>query len=464
MVSDIERANELILSPSENLNTEVKSWIDPRTPEGQAKIVTGISAIYNRNGGYFIIGLDNKSLKPDSYPFDRVFNEIFHQDIIQALLSKHCAPSIPIEIVYTGNFHNCPLVIFVPAGVKVPASIKKGLQNSGGKPIFQTDEIYFRTLNANGTASTAKLSSKDLPDLLEICFNNREADVARFLRRNFTPEAIASLLGNIVAPKSVPDHKEMVFSVLDNGMKRLELRLTSQPLSPKTEYLRSAFSMSVGLSLTPQKNGELPTRGFMNLIRSSNPNLTGWPIWLDSTNFHDKAAQPRVLENAWETYISGGSFGRDGLEFQVFDPRGNFFLHRVMQEDISDNVARGTVVDPVLITYRVAETIIVGLAFARALGWQEDDMASFAFRFNGASGRHISGWASPERFFSFAGYGKSETNTCDSFTEVPVGTAPASIAHYVKSIVAPLLVLFGGFSISDGLFEDCVTRLIERRM
>ena len=45
------------------------------------------------------------------------------------------------------------------------------------------------------------------------------------------------------------------------------------------------------------------TQDFLNLLNSSNPRYTGWPVWLDSRNFSDESARPHVFENAWEALI-----------------------------------------------------------------------------------------------------------------------------------------------------------------
>ena len=61
---DRNRINELLAHPSEGLNVEIKNWISPGEPEGEAKIVRAALGLRNRNGGYLIIGFDDKSLLP----------------------------------------------------------------------------------------------------------------------------------------------------------------------------------------------------------------------------------------------------------------------------------------------------------------------------------------------------------------------------------------------------------------
>ncbi len=85
---DQKRIDDLVLNPAEGLNVEVKRWIDPTTPEGQAKVVKAALALRNRNGGYFVVGFDDATLQPDvgnSPPDPRA---VWHLDDIQGLVSR----------------------------------------------------------------------------------------------------------------------------------------------------------------------------------------------------------------------------------------------------------------------------------------------------------------------------------------------------------------------------------------
>src|SRR5690242_6442381 len=76
----------LVDRPGETLQIEIKQWIDPATSEGAAKIVKGAFALYNRNGGYLIIGFNDKTLEPDTENAPADVQAVFHQDIIQGLV------------------------------------------------------------------------------------------------------------------------------------------------------------------------------------------------------------------------------------------------------------------------------------------------------------------------------------------------------------------------------------------
>jgi hypothetical protein len=65
MNADQSRIDELLARLSESLTVEVKRWVSTDEPQGLSKIVRGALALRNRNGGYFVIGFDDKTLQPD---------------------------------------------------------------------------------------------------------------------------------------------------------------------------------------------------------------------------------------------------------------------------------------------------------------------------------------------------------------------------------------------------------------
>jgi predicted HTH transcriptional regulator len=93
---DQARLNELIANPAEGLNVEIKRWLDPDQPEGIAKIVRAALSIRNRNGGYLIIGFDDKTLQPDIVGAPKEVRASFHLDKMQRLISDFA--SEPFEI------------------------------------------------------------------------------------------------------------------------------------------------------------------------------------------------------------------------------------------------------------------------------------------------------------------------------------------------------------------------------
>src|ERR1700741_2959705 len=88
----------LVANPSEGLNDEVKTWIDPSTNAGAAKIIKAAFALRNRDGGHLLIGFDNKSMKPALSGRPPDVRTDFHVDVIQGLISKCASDSFEIAV------------------------------------------------------------------------------------------------------------------------------------------------------------------------------------------------------------------------------------------------------------------------------------------------------------------------------------------------------------------------------
>jgi predicted HTH transcriptional regulator len=94
---DQNRVDQRVATPSESLNVEVKSWIDPATPEDQVKIVKAVLALRNRDGGELVIGFNDVTMQPEQEGVPVKPTEAFHPDVVQALISKYASEHFEIR-------------------------------------------------------------------------------------------------------------------------------------------------------------------------------------------------------------------------------------------------------------------------------------------------------------------------------------------------------------------------------
>lgn len=210
----------LLSRPTEGLNVEIKTWFDPRQPEGVRILIRAVFAIRNRNGGFLVVGINDKSLKPDKYSFADPVEVLFHIDVIQAKISKYASQAFEVTVFlrdYGGQLHP---IIAVPEGVKVPTLVSADLKGDDGKKLLAYGDLYFRTLNSNGTPSTAIASPRDYVDILDICFENRETDIGRFLRRHLGSDDLYKYLDIKagISGATVPTYREQAKAVMDEGL------------------------------------------------------------------------------------------------------------------------------------------------------------------------------------------------------------------------------------------------------
>lgn len=463
------RADEIVARPVESLNVELKTWLDLNDDAHAAKLVKALFALRNRNGGYLVIGFDDATLQPDPYTLTRPLEEVYHHDEVQAKVSRYAHETFEIMVRYGRRDGNSYPVISVPEGVRTPVAVKSDLAGSTpGTMLLRRGDIYFRTLQSNGTPSSAKVMPADLADLMEICFDNREADIGRFFRRQLGVggvDALRAMLGAPPARTEAEQLKARAQALIVRGDTAFDAALAAAPPPEGKVHRIDGLTMRVGMVAAPPHQDALPTNEFMSRVQAANPQYTGWPAWLDARGFSQAKDRARVEGDAWVTLIQGGDMGsRERLEYMLYDPKGEFFVRRLMQDDTADQVTPGTVLDPVLMLYRVTEFIAAGIAVLRGAGWSEQDRAGFAFSWSGLSGRRIASWANPMRFFGVGEGYESLTPGAVSYVEVSLDTPHLALAPAVEKAVAPLFAAFNGYQPPSALVEDAVRALIERKL
>jgi len=469
-MADDDQIASLVLRPGESLAVELKTWIDPRTPEGVNKFVRAMFALRNRNGGFLLIGFDDTTSAPDPYSHSEPVEEVFHIDNIQPLIFKYSSQPFGVEVHFRERDGQTHPVIQIPAGVQVPVIVKSDLKLNGANLLAVRDH-YFRTLRTNGKVSSAPIQPGDWPEQMSICFNNREADIGEFFRRQLAHsdvETLSSVLRSVLGVEMQKDEKEptikdKTFQMMEEAQDLFWQAIRERQDKELIELVSSRLTMQVSLVLEPQRPDEIPTHDFLNILASANPQYTGWPIWSDSRTFTDAAHRPVVNAGAWQALIVSLHGWSSHVDFMRLDPRGRFYLRRLMQDDMTDKVTPGTVLDVMLMVFRVAETLAVGVSFAKAAGWNDEDTAGFGFCWSALKGRQLSSWADPDLWMG-TGNGRSVTSEIKSFVGVRVGTPHTALAPYVLQAVRPLFAVFDGFEASRDLVETSVKKLVERRM
>jgi hypothetical protein len=301
---------------------------------------------------------------------------------------------------------------------------------------------------------------------MEICFDNREADIGRFIRRHLS--GISSDQVNVLATaitgniKPEISNQDSLEKYLQESEQRYEETLKDKKIGNVPEH----GSWEVGLIVlgdTPTQH--TTTQNFLNLLSSNNPNYTGWPVWLDSRPFADDY-HPRVVKGVWEALlINLKSSWRKYIDFMRLDPKGKFFLLRALEDDIGRDYPQAfTVLDFSLAIIRTAEAIAVGIAFAKSMGYSSDTTTlAFAFKWTKLKDRKLSSGDRnnfsldiPDRYFA-------SDPKIDSFIDVPLETPLSALSQYVHQVTRPLFEAFNGYTVSRDIVEDIIRSLIERK-
>jgi hypothetical protein len=452
----------LVANPSENLSVEIKQWIDPRTDHGIAKIAKGVLALRNQDGGFLIIGFNDKTLQPDP---QRLANpsDLFHPDVIQGIVSKYASDTFEIGVGWSVRDGEEYPVIVVPSHLTVPVVAKSDLKD-GTRLLIRESAVYVRTLHSNGTISSAEARSRDWPELMERCFSNREADIGRFIRRHLSGVGSASLIDLIGQhAKPTPTLRDRAEKLIDDGEVRYREAIKDRKHDADQQKLADSSGFwSVGLVIDPPHADALPDQDFASIIGASNPQLSGWPVWLDARFSGDAANREKRKDNALEYLVITHGWSNQ-IDFARLDPIGEFFLHRIHQDDgIPSKVEPGTAIDPLVVMWRVAEAMAVGIAFAKGLGWDpQETRLGFAFRWHNLAGRHLMVWSKPF-YFDHLGGGIAADNQVGSFVEFSLDTPPAALPQFVEEVTRKLFIAFNGATVHKNMVELAVKQLLER--
>ena len=240
-------------------------------------------------------------------------------------------------------------------------------------------------------------------------------------------------------------------------------RLNDEISAAKEVSLADALSWSIALVIDPPQTARVPDQVFLTTLASANPQYTGWPVWLDSRGFTDRRNAPIIKDKAWEALVVSAQGWSAHLDFSRLDPRGDFFLRRVLQDDLTEKIKPNSALDPILVLIRVSEAIAVGLAFARALGWKEDTTRlGFAFRWTKLSGARTHFLGKSDTHVS-EGY-QAHDNEVVTFTELSLDTPASAIAPIVEQATQDLFAIFNGYKMPTEAVEEWTRRLVERRL
>ncbi|MBR0687827.1 putative DNA binding domain-containing protein [Bradyrhizobium manausense] len=467
MIFDENQIDALVARPGETLNVEIKQWFDPKAPEGKQKIVRAAFALYNRNGGYLLVGFKDKTLQPDTEGALENVRVTYHQDAIQQLISHYASDPFEVQVAFAERDQHTYPVIVIAQGVRVPVAVKRDLDHpDSGKRLLKVGDVYFRTLNASGSPSSSVARPEDWRDILDICFDNREADIGRFLRRHLAgtgaSQFLTALQGGAAAPEDLLRNR--CAEMLKRGSSAFERAATERGLSEQEAPLAERLTWEIALIIDPPKTAVLPDKEFLATFAASNPRYTAWPIWLDARLMTDERSRPVVRTGGWEALIVAVNTEiAHRFEFFRLEPTGQFYLRRILQDDaVPQRVPPGERLDPVLMVYRMTEAVAVGIAIAQGLKWPDSATLGFMFRWRNLKGRRLDSWSNPAIYVP--GGGPAQQDEVSTFISFPLWNRSSTIPDLVKAATEELFVAFDGTSLPRETYEEQARRVLERRL
>lgn len=465
-----EKLHQLVHQAKEGLDVELKQWIDPERPEGIAKIAKATMALRNNDGGHLIVGIrDDGTPETSGVPTD--VRAKYHVDVIQGIVGKYASSPFAIRVDFVDRDGQEFPVVTVPSGIQSPVAAKADLPDpAGGKPLVRDHAVYVRSISSNNTVSSSEARRGDWERLVSLCFDNREADIARFVRRHLAgvlnPSVFQTLFSSREAVALVRDSRVRATELLAEGFRRFQETSKARGMTLPNIGFRE-FAVTIDGDV-PER---LPTTGLLQQLDVIMPRHSGWSPWVVLLGSNDPVVRPYVVDGAWETFLSFPNDGLFGptLDYWRLHPKGELYHLRGLEDDFASQRRPGggppprTQLDFLIQISRVAEAISVALAITRELGCDiQRTNITLGVRWQGIQGRQLTSWVEPMRIYRSRG--PSVQNDLTTAVTIPLDTSPAGIATYVESVIKELFAVFGGSEINSSVIEGIVTDTISRRM
>lgn len=448
-----DELQELLRNPREDMDIELKQWMDPTEPAVKAKLAKELIALRNHGGGYLVIGF--KDTHPAVSDPARPANlEQFDTDTFNNIIKKyaeptfHCASYVVAHPV-TGETY--PVVV-VPGGAKVPVRCKADSPD-GGKSI-KIDTYYIRR---PGPESNSPQTAAEWDAFLEKCLLNRKEELFLKLTTLFG----AGRLGITGLSEAEPAHP---FTALrkfrDDAVARLE-ELQSTKLNPgdpaRFEQGRYVLSARIVGDLKQVSLSEM--RELLNSIKR----YTGWsPMYV----FSRPELAPYVMgDDLIECWLAKDE-ARDTAhaDFWRVSAGGLVTLIRGYSEDSPDVAGKsgapevGKGIELTLPPWRIAE-------FALRVKELGEGICTGPFRlqlivqWEGIEGRKLFSFRQQRSIFEE--YVAHEPKFLAE-AEFSAEELDAALPSAVAKVATPLLRRFSFFEPPQGFYDEEIGKLLRR--
>jgi len=207
-----ERLADLLIDPREDLDLEIKNWLDLRNDNGaKATFAKAVLAIANHGGGFIILGLTETERGCAEAEGRPVTLDGYSQDVINGIVQGYADPSFhcAMHVVARQDGQLFP-VVAVPGDHRSPIRAKRAGPNGN---IVENNAIYVRK---PGPRSETPTSSRDWDALLARCLVNRRDEML---------DQIRGLISGAVPAAAYPKRRSpalIVFSLIGRARVRID--------------------------------------------------------------------------------------------------------------------------------------------------------------------------------------------------------------------------------------------------
>jgi len=317
--SDIKnRFEDWLLNPYEDLECEVKGWLDLSNAEDRAKIAKALIALENSGGGRLIIGFTKGTdggLVPDNGRPDDLSK--FNSDEFNAIVKRFAEPVFHVDVrLMTASDSQLQFpYIIIHGKSKVPVRSSGSTQ---GKSI--ADNVYY--IRRPGPSSESPQSGAEWDDLITRCMLKNKDEILSVFR-NYAGDNLSFLFQHETSKLS----QSRLDSFCSEALKRWDGLNKALPDSHLSKIKNGYFYFACEV-IGDSKNLSPPQ---IKQQIESLQKYTGWPIFV---TLYDADVSPKLVENSIEAWLAKIKYPDvSNADFWKVTPDGMFFSLRGYQED-----------------------------------------------------------------------------------------------------------------------------------
>jgi len=434
--SQLRQLEELMLYPREDLNIEIKSWLELRNNEDKANLAQAMLALANHGGGFIIIGMKEDGgewIPDDNMPSDM---NIYNQDTINNIVLAYAEPAFHCQLHIIKHRKTDQLfpVIVIPGGHKVPIRAKK----DGPERKHVRQNTYY--IRKPGPKSEEPHTAQEWDQLINRCIRaNREylVDQIRDIIFGFRQEPTSETTGK-------------AFDIfIEQAMNRWRM-LVAEQLQDETPNRYHYGVWTCAYQITGNVR-DYSLAEFKDILDNVGGHHTGWPPWWVPNN---PSIAPYPFENLIECWLKDTLLADAATsDFWRASREGMMFLLRGYQEDCeAETWDPGTFFDLTLPIWRIGECLLHAEQLSNIITLEENPLIRFRVTWSGLQGRELRAWASHRRFLHPGRVARQDSVTSEIVVET--GSISTLLPEIVQSITQPLYELFDFFNPSLQIFQE----------
>jgi len=435
------RLDDLLIEPRENLETELKGWLDIETSQDhRATLAKALIALANHGGGYVIIGMEQGETSAVEAGGRPASLSSYNPDTVNAVVARYAEPTFHCDVV-TGTAPNGALfpIISVPGGHSVPIRAKR---DGPSRQILQ-NTYYIRR---PGPQSEAPATGQEWDQLIRRCLGNAREELLDQFR---------AILAGVPATEPGPSDEQRLLAWIAECDTRWHHLVLALPQDSGARLPHGRWMVGY------QLNGNLDRIGLADLrerMRQGTIPHTGWPAFWVPTR---AGIAPYIEDDALECWLGADESGPAHADFWRANTSGQFFLVRGYQEDEAQDrgFAPGTAFDVTLPAWRLGEVLLHAENMARLLG---DPSAEVAMQvtWSGLSGRGVVSLSGQRAAF---GDYKAHQDVFQSWLSVRADQISTILPELVAQVVRQLYERFDFMRLPDNLVPTELAKMRSNR-